>query len=265
MSNRLFQYGKDVLITGASKGIGLEATRLFADNGFNVWALSRHRGPKIDHVVWLEADVTDSKSLKSALSDISNLGIVIHCAGMGISGSAELISDEAAKRQMEVNYFGVLNVNRIILEKLRRNPKSLVLITSSIAGIIPIPYQSHYSSSKYALEAYGEALAMEGKQFGLRVCIVEPGDTKTSFTSSRTHDEPMDSPYLSSYTKAVTKMEKDEQTGKDPTAVAKVFLSQVARKKPKVRIAVGLTYKFFSFVSKVLPNHIRQFILRKMY
>ena len=166
---------------------------------------------------------------------------------------------------MEVNYFGVLNVNSVFLRKLRENEKSLVLITSSVAGLLPIPFQSHYSSSKYALEAYGEALAMEGKPFGIRVCIVEPGDTKTGFTKNRMHHEPESSPYFESCVRAVTKMEKDEQQGKAPETVADEFLRQIIKKRPNVRIAVGAMYKVLCFLSRIMPYPVRQFILSKMY
>lgn len=265
MNKETFQYGKNVLITGASRGIGLATARLLSNSGFSVLALARHKGPEIPNVTWIEADVTDCMTLNKALSPIKKLGIVIHCAGMGISGSAELVPEEAAKRQMEVNYFGVLNVNRLILSKLRQNKKSLVIITSSVAGILPIPFQSHYSSSKYALEAYGEALAMEGKHFGIRVCLVEPGDTHTSFTTSRTHDEPKNSPYLKLCNNAVGKMENDEQNGKNPDSVARVFLKQISKRKPKIRVAVGLSYKLIAALARVLPYRFRQKIISLLY
>lgn len=260
-----YRYGKEVLVTGASSGIGLAATRLFSKKGYHVWALARHRGPEIENVTWIQADVTDPVQLKERLTPIAELGIVIHCAGFGISGSAEFTPLESARRQMEVNYFGVLNVNQAVLPLLRRNGKSLVLITSSVAGFIPIPFQSHYSSSKYAVEAYGEALAMEGRRHGIRVTLVEPGDTKTGFTASRTHDEPEDSPYFKDCVSAVKRMERDELSGKTPESVAKVFLGQASRRNPKVRVAVGFSYKSISLVSRLIPSGLRQRILGLIY
>lgn len=264
-------YNPNVLITGASNGIGRETAVLFASKGYKVWALSRRCKDGVQEfegggvIRNIAADVTDIESLKKALSVIDELGIVIHCAGIGVSGSAECTPVEAARAQIETNYFGVLNVNSVVLPLLRKNPRSLVLITTSFAGLVPIPYQSHYSSSKYALEAYGEALRMEAKPFGVKVCLVEPGDTKTGFTAARTHNEPEDSPYYDRCTKSVAKMEHDEMNGKSPLSVAKVFYAQAKRKNPKVRVAVGLVYKVLAFLVRILPSGLRQKILYMLY
>lgn len=264
------RYGKYVLVTGASSGIGKATALAFAERGCHVYALSRRAEEKTEAVgkgsiTSLAADVTKPQTLEKAFSKINELNIVIHCAGMGVSGSAECTPDEAARLQMDTNYFGVLNVNRLALPLLRKNSTSLVMITSSVAGFIPIPFQSHYSSSKYALEAYGEALRMEAKPFGVKVCLVEPGDTKTGFTAARSHNEPEGSPYLEKCTKAVARMEKDENNGKSPSSVAKVFLRQAGKRNPNVRVAVGFIYKFFAFLIRILPVKLKQFILSIMY
>lgn len=264
------RYGNNVLITGASSGIGKATALMFAERGYHVYAISRRAEEKTEAVgegsiTSLAADVTKVETLEKAFAKISELNIVIHCAGLGVSGSAECTPDEAARLQMNTNYFGVLNVNRFALPLLRKNKESLVMITSSVAGFIPIPFQSHYSSSKYALEAYGEALRMEAKPFGVRVCLVEPGDTKTGFTAARTHNEPESSPYLEKCRKAVSKMEKDEQNGKSPETVARVFYRQAQRKNPKAHVAVGFIYKFFAFLVRILPIKLKHFILALMY
>ncbi len=264
-------FGSHVLITGASRGIGAASADLFASKGFHVYAVSRHCEEKtVDYdgggsITYIPADVTDINSLRNAFSHIDALEIVIHCAGFGISGSAECTSSEAAHMQMETNYFGVLNVNSLALPLLRKNKRSLVIITSSVAGVIPIPFQSHYSSSKYALEAYGEALRMEGRLFGIKVCLVEPGDTRTGFTSARKYNEPVDSPYYSRCISAVEKMANDERNGKDPITVARVFLAQTGKKNPPVRVAVGISYKILALLGRILPSKLKQFILCKLY
>lgn len=259
-------YLKKVLITGASSGIGKETADLFAMNGFVVYAASRHpHSTNNPSIIPIEMDVTDPKSVRSAADKIPELGIIIHCAGFGISGSAEMTPVERAKAQMDTNYFGVINVNNVFVPLLRKNPRSLVLFTSSVAGLVPIPYQSHYSSSKYAIEAYAQALRMEARQFGVRCCLVEPGDTKTGFTKARTSDEPESSPYFKQCKESVEHMARDEQNGKPASSVAKVFLKLAGKKNPKVRCAVGLDYKALAFLAKILPARLINFIIRLIY
>ncbi len=264
-------YIKKVLVTGVSSGIGKATALMFADNGFTVFGISRSCAEETvqcrngGSITYIRADVNDEYAVERAVSRIDDLGIVIHCAGFGISGSAECTSVEAAKAQMETNYFGVLNVNSRVMPVLRQQPHSLIMFTSSFAGIVPIPFQSHYSSSKYALEAYAEALGMEAKPYGVKVCIVEPGDTKTGFTNARTLNEPVDSVYYEKCTKAVAKMAKDEQNGKSPETVAEIFFKQAHKKNPATRVVVGFSYKFLNVLVKVLPVRVRDFILALMY
>lgn len=255
-----------VLVTGASSGIGKETADLFAMNGFTVYAASRHpKATTNPSIIPMEMDVTDPASISKAAEKIDELGIIVHCAGFGISGSAEMTPLERAKAQLETNYFGVLNVNNAFLPLLRKNGRSLVLITSSVAGLVAIPYQSHYSSSKYAIEAYAQALRMEASQFGVRVALVEPGDTKTGFTKARTSDEPEDSPYFEQCKGAVEHMAHDEQNGKSPDTVAKVFLKLAFRKNPPIRCAVGFDYKTLAFLVKILPARLANWIVKMIY
>ena len=259
-------YLKKVLITGASSGIGKETADLFAMNGFVVYAASRHpKETSNPSIIPVEMDVTDPESVKKAAANIHELGIIIHCAGFGISGSAEMTPVERAKAQLDTNYFGVINVDNAFIPLLRKNSRSLVLFTSSVAGLVPIPYQSHYSSSKYAIEAYAQALRMEAKQFGVRCTLVEPGDTKTGFTKARTSDEPENSPYFEQCKESVEHMAHDEQNGKPASSVAKVFLKMAGRKNPPVRCAVGLDYKALAFLAKILPARLINFIIRLIY
>ncbi len=259
-------YQKTVLITGASSGIGKETADIFAMDGFKVYAASRHpKATSNPSIVPIEMDVTDPQSVRKAAEGIEELGMIIHCAGFGISGSAEMTPLDRAKAQMETNYFGVLNVNSVFLPLLRKNPRSLVLITSSVAGLVAIPYQSHYSSSKYALEAYCQALRIESRKFGVRACLVEPGDTKTGFTKARTSDEPEGSPYYEECLTAVDHMAHDEMNGKSADSVARVFLKLAYRKSPPVRCAVGFVYKLLAFLVKILPSRLANWIVKLIY
>ena len=191
--------------------------------------------------------------------------ILLHCAGMGIAGAAEDTPEEAVRAQFEVNYFGVLRVNRVFLPMLREKGGGLVLLMSSVAGRLPLPYQSHYSATKYALDTYAESLRMEGAQFGLRAALIEPGDTKTGFTGARRMAMPEGSPYAKSCESAVARMAKDEQNGAPPERAARAALKLAQKKNPPVRVTVGAAYQLVLFLRRVLPARACEFVLQRMY
>ncbi|MDR1002992.1 MAG: SDR family oxidoreductase [Oscillospiraceae bacterium] len=269
-----FRYGKNVLVTGAGSGIGLSCAELFAGRGYTVFAASRRaagetRAVKSGTVTPLSMDVTDESSIAAAAEKLRLLSampdIIIHCAGIGIGGAAEDTAAEAVFFQLDTNYFGVLNVNRAFMPHMREQGRGLVLIIGSVAGLIPVPYQSHYSSSKAALEPYCECLRIESRPFGVRVALIEPGDTKTDFTSARKMCVPKGSPYSETCGRSIEKMAKDEQNGKSPITVAKAAFRLSRRRNPPVRTIVGLDYKLLVFLAGILPSRLKERILTVMY
>ena len=263
-------YGSNVLVTGASSGIGRSVSVLFAKEGYTVFAISRHieeREEKIGNgrIIPYKADVTDFESLNSIKEKIPSLSIIVHAAGFGIAGSAEDMDIELAKKQLEVNYFGPIRVNKVFLPLLRKNRRSLIIFISSIAGRVPIPFQSHYSSSKYALEAYSEALGMEGRKYGIRTVLLEPGDTKTDFTAKRKTFIPDSSIYREDALKAIRKMENDEKNGKSPMSVAKAALRVTRMKNPPVRKPIGAEYSALMLLLRILPQKAVEKILIMLY
>lgn len=267
-------YGGHILITGASSGLGLACAQAFAQAGYTVWGVSRGAEEKeaacgAGCIHFLRMDVNDGPSVEAAVAEIlgraGQLGIVLHCAGFGIAGAAEDTPLEMARQQMETNYFGVLRVNAAVLPHMRRQGRGLILVMSSVAGVISIPYQSHYASSKFALEAYVEALRLEGRPFGLRASLIEPGDTRTGFTAARRLCIPEYSAYASSCRAAVAVMERDEQNGKPPESVARVALRLASKKNPPVRRAVGMGYRALVLLKRLLPARLVEMLLRRIY
>jgi NAD(P)-dependent dehydrogenase (short-subunit alcohol dehydrogenase family) len=212
-------YGTRVFITGASSGLGKACAEAFARAGCDVVGCSRSHNETVTEypgggrLSMRYMDVTDDDSVRAAAEALEGVDIAILAAGIGISGPAEEVPMELARRQMDTNYFGVLRVGREILPMMRRQGHGLFLVIGSVAGRVPIPMQSHYSSSKYALEAYVQSVRMEMRSFGVRACILEPGDTHTGFTDARRKFCPPDSPYAAVCEKSVAVMEHDERNG----------------------------------------------------
>lgn len=268
-------YGKNILITGGSSGIGLACARLFAGQGYRVYACARTRDRQAEtfsdggRIIPIVMDVCREDSVAAAVDlvirDAREIGILIHCAGMGIAGAAEDTPDAAVRAQMDVNYFGVLNVNRHVLPHMRGQGRGLVLIVGSVAGIFPIPFQSHYSSSKFALEAYARALRMELHAHRIKVMLIEPGDTKTGFTDARRFEIPPESDYAAACRASVAKMENDERRGRSPESAARVALWAAGRSNPPAARVVGFEYKLLAFLRRLLPERAVLFLLRGMY
>ena len=266
-------YGKHVFVTGASSGIGRSCALMFAKNGFDVIGVSRNTEEKTQRIpgggslTLKRLDVTDETATREFVEKLPGVDIAVLCAGMGVAGPAETTASELTRRQMEVNYFGTLNAAQPCLGRMRRQKKGLLIVIGSIAGRICIPMQSQYSASKYALEAFTDAVRMEMKQYGVRACIIEPGDTKTGFTAARamqSSDHGSDH-YSSTLRKSVARMASDEQNGKSPDTVARVALALAARKNPPARVPVGLEYKALMLLCRFMPDRGKEAILSRLY
>ena len=267
--------GNTVFLTGASSGIGQVTAELLAKSGIIVYAASRNpanldvrkfEGGGEIHPVTL--DVRETSSVDAAAELVLNkadVGIVIHCAGIGIACAGEEYPEDAVSDLMKTNFDGVLRVNSRFLPHLRKRGCGLCIIVGSVAGVFSIPYQSHYSASKAALDSYAMALRMELRRFGVQVCLVMPGDTKTGFTEMREFAIDESSPFYEDCIRAVKKMEKDETDGKPPATSAKIIFNLCSRKNPPARKVVGFDYKMLVFLRRFLPERTIELLLRKTY
>lgn len=261
---------KIVLITGASSGIGHATASLISAAGHIVYGTSRSE-KTVEGIRMLKMDVCLDTEVDAVIRQIireqGRLDILICNAGSGIAGSVEDTGIEEAKLQFETNYFGALRVMRAVLPIMRQQGFGSIITVSSVAGILAIPFQSSYSSSKFALESTMEALRSEVAPFGIRVGLVEPGDTRTGFTGSRVLAvaAQTNNAYSEQLTRSVKRMAHDEQHGATPEKVAAVICRIAFSKNPPVRIAVGFDYKLILFLKRLVPDRLLVFALRLMY
>lgn len=266
-------YGRNVFVTGASSGIGQACALMFAKNGYNVTGVSRNTEERTENfagggsLTLRRLDVTDEKAVREFVEGLPGVDIAVLCAGMGVAGPAESTPAEMTRKQIEVNYFGTLNAAQPCLTRMREQRRGLLLVIGSIAGRVSIPMQSQYSASKYALEAFTDTVRMEMRPYGVRACIIEPGDTRTGFTAARETMAAGDTSanYRDILRDSVAKMASDEQNGRSPESVAKVALSLAGRKDPPARVPVGMEYKALMMLLRVMPDRGREFILSRLY
>lgn len=278
-------YGNVVLITGASSGIGKASAEFLMGNGYKVYGTSRKQkiegeeqsihksdtGNNSGFIKMLQLDVCNEDSIKAAVEYIvekeGTIDILINNAGFGVAGAVEDTSAEEAYKQFDTNFFGVLRMCRNVVPIMRCQNRGLIINIGSVAGLITIPFQSMYCASKYALEAMSEALRIEVKPFGIKVVLVEPGDTKTGFTSGRlfTAASANGSAYRSRFEKSVNVMIRDEMNGPGPVGILKVINNILHGKNPPVRKIVGLQYKIFGLLKRLVPSRVVEYIITKLY
>lgn len=258
---------KIIVITGATSGIGAVTAKYLAEKGNIVYGLSRSYKEN-DSIKYLACDVTSKEQVADALNMIINnegrIDVIINNAGMGISGALEFNRTSEINRINDVNINGVVNMIQVSLPFLRKT-KGKIINIGSVASIIPIPFQSFYSSTKSGVLMLSETLSMELKPFGIKVSCVLPGDTKTEFTKNRRKEITGDDIYQGRINKSVSKMEKDELNGVDPINVAKVINKLINKKNPKVINVVGFSYKLLLFLYKILPSRLAFWVLYKLY
>lgn len=256
------------LVTGGTSGIGREVACQLSQKGHRVYTLSR-RPNGSDGIPHLSADLTDDAQVAAAVDRIyaaeGRLDLVVNNAGFGISGAVEFTSSEEALRQLDLNFFGMVRVNRAVLSRMREQGGGRIVNVSSVAGMIPIPFQTYYSASKAANNAYSLALANEVRPFGISVCGVAPGDVKTDFTASRSKNHQGDDLYGGRISRSVAGMEKDEERGMSAQKVGKAICGIALKHKIRPLYVIGGSYRFLCALAKILPLGLTNRIVGWLY
>ena len=207
------------VITGGTSGIGRATALCLREAGYTVYELSR-RPEGVEGLHHIRCDITDEDQVRSAVAEIMDragrIDVLVNNAGFGISGAVEFTNTAEAQRLLDVNFFGMVRMNRQVLPVMRKQGYGRIVNLSSVAGAIPIPFQTYYSASKAAINSYTMALANEVKPFGIQVCCVQPGDIRTGFTAAREKNQLGDDIYGGRIARSVSGMERDEQTGMAP-------------------------------------------------
>lgn len=180
---------KVALITGASSGMGKSAAKKLHKIGVKVYGAARRlekmKDLKEAGMSIIPLDLTKDQSILDCVNTIlekeGRIDILINNAGYGSYGAVEDVQIDEAKRQFEVNIFGLARITQLILPNMRKHNYGRIVNISSMGGKIFTPLGAWYHATKHALEGWSDCLRLEVKDFGIDVVIVEPGGIKTDW------------------------------------------------------------------------------------
>ena len=256
------------LITGASTGIGRATAEMLRDAGYRVFGTSRKTVPdRPDRVSMLTCDVSQddsvAKLIEEVVSKAGRIDLLVNNAGVGLVGGAEESSIAQAQALFDVNLFGALRVINATLPTMRRQGKGRIINLSSVLGLIPAPYSALYASTKHAIEGYSESLDHELRPFGIRVVLVEPAYTRTSFEENLAKPDQLLDIYDSARAGMNVILRKAIATGDAPDVVARTILEAATASRPRRRYAAGKMARQVSFLRRFVPESAFDKSLRK--
>jgi NAD(P)-dependent dehydrogenase (short-subunit alcohol dehydrogenase family) len=278
------QRAGSVLITGATDGLGKAAALLLAERGYRVFAAGRspEKRAQLEAIARekklpleaIELDVCNDESVHAAVNHVlakaGVIDVLINNAGIGYMGTIEDLQIEDWRRQFETNVFGVLRVTRAALPSMRERRRGRILMMSSVAGLVTVPAQGAYSSSKHALEGLTNALRLEMFPFGIEVILIEPGYIPTGMQQAAAEltgaykEKFQTSAYAKLYAQFMASSKSARAKSKTtPEDCARVMLRAIEAPRPKPRYGVTPLATFVKWGKRILPDSAVDALVRR--
>lgn len=269
-------FPKHVFITGASSGIGLATTQKLVENGYNVFGAARRTSAvaALEGVTPVSLDLTNSDSIRAAANSViertGGVDILINCAGYGEFGAIEETHIDDARKQMEVNVFGAMELTQLMLPHMREVGRGRIVNVSSVAGEFSSPLAGWYHASKFALEALSDSLRGEVAQFGISVVVVQP-----SYVATDWHDNAMKTLGYASGTGPYAAMVNSQRAYFASSAVAKqtstveevaqILYCAATTPNPKTRYRVGKGAELAVALAALAPDRVFDALTRMQF
>jgi NAD(P)-dependent dehydrogenase (short-subunit alcohol dehydrogenase family) len=256
---------KKVLVTGASTGIGKATAVAFSAAGYEVYAAARSTDELVEllpkGIKPITFDLTDDASIRKAAEKVGRLDVLVNNAGYAMWGSLEETPLDDARRQFEVNLFGLARLTQLVLPAMRKQKSGRIINVGSIAGKFGMGLGSWYHASKYAVEGLSDSLALELKPFGIKVTVIEPGVIKTPLWDigvSHIKESSGNGPYKAMAKKTSTSFSgmPTSRRASPPQKVARQIVKVAEKENPRLRYAVGSGAKPILYLRRVLPDKI---------
>lgn len=272
-----------VLLTGAGSGIGYALARKLAATSMKVVITAReHTLDKLrsdftesDRLIIVPLDVTALDSHAAVLDTITSkfgaIHVLINNAGVSFRSTVEHLSRDEEQQQFAVNYFGPMNLIRLVLPTMRENRHGHIINVSSVGGMMAMPTMSAYSASKFALEGASESLWYEARPWGIYVTLIQPGFINSAsfrrvvMPAAIRNIKPDDNPYHQHYTSMGRFIEKIMQNSfATSESVAGVIMKTIAKNKPPLRVQATLDAWFFTALRRFFPRRLYHPFLYRM-
>lgn len=264
-----------VLITGASAGMGKATAELLLERGYIVYGAARRvdkmKDLEVKGAEILAMDVTDEQSMIDGVNRIiqeqGRIDVLFNNAGYGSYGAVEDVPLDEAKRQFEVNLFGLSRLTQLVLPHMREQRSGKIINNSSMGGKVYTPLGAWYHATKHALEGYSDCLRFEVAQFGIDVVIIEPGSIESEWNDITLENVQKTSGHTAyaKMTKAFVDMSKRSPKSTSPKVIAEIVLRAIESKKPRTRYVAGQFAKPLITLRKLVSDRMFDGILYRMF
>lgn len=259
---------KVILVTGASSGIGKSTALQLINDGHIVYGAARRIEKMKDlqeqggHAI--QMDVTKEADVKACVEQImkeqDRIDVLVNNAGYAVYGPVENVSLADAKRQFEVNIFGLAAITKEVIPQMRAQKSGTIINISSVGGKVYTPFGAWYHATKHALEGWSDCLRLELSDFGIDVVIIEPGIIKTEFADVM-YDPMLERAKGTVYEKNIASLAEAtkgayEKPGQysEPSVIAKAISKSIRTKRPKTRYAAGKLAKPLIFLRALISD-----------
>lgn len=259
---------KNIIITGASGGIGREVTKLFASNNYFVYALDIKELEYIENVKFFKCDLTNPKEINKVYEEIKNeceIDAIIHLSGTYYMDSFIEISEDKLKKVFDINFFSVYLVNKHFFPLIKKNGK-IIIVSSEVAPLDPLPFNGIYSLTKNTLENYAISLRQELNLLDIKVVVVRPGAIDTGLIDDSIRNveriEKETILYKENASKFMKIVKNNESKTIKPIKLAKLILKIENKDKPKLLYKINLNFKLL--LLSMLPKKVQLAIIKKL-
>lgn len=269
---------KNVLVAGASSGLGLAVAREAARAGHRVFAGARgfldREGEAPEGFYRLALDVTDPDSVARSVREVERaagpVDVLILCAARIVLGSCEETSPEELHAVLNTNFVGVARMVQAVLPSMRARKSGLIVPFTSINGLLGTPFTGAYVASKHAVEGWAECLRMECRPFGVEVCVVRPGDHRSGsldYRQSAAKSGGTGSPYAYACARGTATIARDEAGGSDPERLARAVTRLIGKERRLrgQRTVARIDQRLAVWLHDLLPTRVFSRVLGLYY